>query len=432
MSIQFGLPLSIREKELAELQPVDPPRTKDVRFQGRNATFRVSRVRIELPKYRLENGRTSAAQRDYIAKQRLESIFFDPSRSENDDVQSAQHEILKQMADNSDPDKNLFKFFTAHEQDDPLILDATGFVVNGNRRLCAMRELLAQNATTFKRFSHIDIILLPKCAPKDIDSLEAVLQVEPDIRQDYSWINFVYSVRQKLNTGQYDENQLCDIYRILPKELKALLNRLVQAEDYLDSRNKAGQYLELDKAQFAFEQLQKSRQKLESRAKQDFYTEVAYHIIENAAGDRAYASIPDALEVVEDIKSILEADLLKEEFKAERKALTAKPNDDLFGTASEEDIDYTAAFKALRKTEDKKAVRVIIQNAIEAKRERDKLAKRSNSALIRIRDANTALLDARAALPLQTAKEGISEQLDAIEQSVKAIRTWLVTGKPNG
>ena len=78
------------------------------------------------------------------------------------------------------------------------------------------------------------------------------------------------------------------------------------------------------------------------------------------------------------------------------------------------------------------AVRAVIQNAIEAKRERDKLVKRRNSALIRIRDANTALLDARAALPMQVFKEGISEQLDSIEQSVKAIRTWLANGKPNG
>jgi len=432
MSIQFGLPLTIREKELAELQPVDPLRTKDVRFQGKLTVFRVSRVRIELPKYRLENGRTSAAQRDYIARQRLDPNFFDPSRSENEDVQVAQHEILKKMADNSDPEKNLFKFFTTHEQDEPLILDATGFVVNGNRRLCAMRELLAQDGKAFKRFSHIDIILLKKCAAKDIDSVEAILQVEQDIKQDYSWINFAYSLRQKLNTSQYSEGQLCEIYQITPKELKSLLIRLEQAEDYLDSRGKTGQYLELDKAQLAFEQLQKARPKLKSRAEKDFYTEVAYHIIETAAGDRAYASIPESVEVIEDIRKDLAGDLLREECLAEHKALASSPSDTLFGTAPDGEIEYTAAFKALRKTEDKVAVRAVIQNAIEAKRERDKLVKRRNSALIRIRDANTALLDARAALPMQVFKEGISEQLDSIEQSVKAIRTWLANGKPNG
>jgi hypothetical protein len=431
MSTQLGLPLTVREKELGELQFIEPPRTKDIRFQSKLTVFRVGRIRIELPKYRLENGRTSAAQRDYIAKQKLDADFFNPSRSENDDVQIAQHEILKRMADNADADRNLFKFFVTHEQDDPLILDSNGFVVNGNRRLCAMRELLSQDASKYKKFSHIDVILLPTCAPKDVDELEAVLQVEKDIKEDYSWINFAYSVRQKLNTNQYTEEQLCEIYNITPKEFKSLLNRLDQAEDYLVSRNKSGQYLELDKAQLAFEQLQKSRPKLESRAKKDFYTEVAYQIIETASGDRAYASIPDALEVIEDIRKELETDLLKEEIKAERESLAAARTDELFG-ANTVDSDYTAAFKALRKAEDKPAVRAIIQNAIESKRERDKVAKRSNSALIRIRDANTALVDATAALPMQASKEGISEQLDSIEKSIKFIRTWLTTGKING
>src|SRR5687768_1218078 len=84
MSIQLGLPLAVREKELADLKPIQPFRTRDERFQGKLTTSNVCRVRVELPKYRLENGRTSAAQRDYIAKQRLDANFFDPSRSEND------------------------------------------------------------------------------------------------------------------------------------------------------------------------------------------------------------------------------------------------------------------------------------------------------------------------------------------------------------
>src|SRR5664280_1842507 len=101
--MQLGLPLATREKELAELKKESTDRRYDIHFQGKLQTFPVYSVRLELPKYRLENGRTQAAQRDYIAHHKLAESFFDPSRSENDEVQKAQHAILALMAHSTDP-----------------------------------------------------------------------------------------------------------------------------------------------------------------------------------------------------------------------------------------------------------------------------------------------------------------------------------------
>ncbi len=171
MSIQLGLPLAVREKELADLKATPSDRKYDVRFQGKLRPFDVYSVRVELPKYRLENGRTRAAQQDHIAKNKLGKDFFDRSRSENEEVQAAQHEILKRMAAHSDPERNLFKFFEKRDQEQPLILDYAGFVVNGNRRLCTYREIHSSPGVT--RFSHVDLIILPKCSPKDIDELRS-------------------------------------------------------------------------------------------------------------------------------------------------------------------------------------------------------------------------------------------------------------------
>ena len=109
--MKLGLPLATREKELADLHLADSKRTYDVRFQGKLRTFSIHTVRIELPKYRLENGRTSASQQDHIAKNNLPANFFAAARSENDVVQVAQHAILKEMAANADSEINLFKFF---------------------------------------------------------------------------------------------------------------------------------------------------------------------------------------------------------------------------------------------------------------------------------------------------------------------------------
>jgi hypothetical protein len=176
-----GQPLAVREKELAELAKTKAERTYPVRFQHKQQHLAWHRVRIELPKYRIANGRTRAAQQDYIATNSLPAKFFDLSKTEDDQVQKAQHAVLLEMIRNSNPDKDLLKFFKKNEQDEPLILDRKGFVVNGNRRLCALRELLAADPKAFQRYVHVDVVVLPACSPKDIDELEAQLQVQEDI-----------------------------------------------------------------------------------------------------------------------------------------------------------------------------------------------------------------------------------------------------------
>jgi len=423
--MKLGLPLATREKELADLILTESTRTFDVRFQGKLRTFPVYCVRLELPKYRLENGRTSAAQKDHIAKNKLLENFFDPSRSESDEVQKVQHEILKEMAQHTDPDKNLFKFFAGRDQEQPLILDCAGFVVNGNRRICTYREI---NENDKSRFSHVDVIVLPKCDAKDIDELEAHLQVERDIKQDYSWISLALTLRFKLDCKQYDEEQLCKTYDLTKKEIQTMIAELTLAEEYLASRNKVGRYLELEKTQLAFDQLQKNRVKLtDSPAKQQLFSEIAFRLIDSPEGDRVYASIPDAREVLSEIRDALENEVLSKEIDVERKEIEKSKTSELFGLSAidKEEISYLATFKALRGTDEQEAVQLIIQNAIEAKKERDRASRRGNSALEAVRKAHTSIAEAVTLLPAQTTKDGIAEQLDAIEKSIEKVRAWL-------
>lgn len=424
--MKLGLPLAAREKELADLKPADSNRTFDLRFQGKLRTFPIHCMRIELPKYRLENGRTSAAQQDHIAKLKLSKNFFDPARSENDEVQKAQHAILKGMADHTDAEKNLFKFFKSRDQEQPLILDCTGFVINGNRRLCTYRELHKSDPS---RFTHIDVVVLPKCDAKDIDELEAHLQVEQDIKQDYSWISLGLTLRHKLDSKQYSEDQLCKTYDLSKKEIQAMITQLTLAEEYLVSRNKVGRYLELEKAQFAFDQLQKNRAKLvASPSKQQLFSEIAFRLIDSSQGDRVYASIPDAREAIDEIQSSLEKELLATEVAAQRKQIEKKAKTtDLFGSQALDPSETAclATFKALQTANNHAAIHAIIQNAIEAKRERDRALRRGNSALDAVRKANTSIAEAVTLLSVQTTKAGMGEQLDAIEKSIKKIRQWL-------
>ena len=428
MSLQLGLPLAVREKELADLKASPSDRKYDVRFQGKLRPFDVYSVRVELPKYRLENGRTRAAQQDHMAKQKLAKDFFDRSRSENEEVQAAQHEILKKMADHSDRDRNLFKFFEKRDQEQPLILDDAGFVVNGNRRLCTYREIHSNPGVT--RFSHVDVIILPKCSPKDIDELEAHLQVERDIKEEYSWISLALTLRQKLDSKQYSDDELSSIYELSKKEIQTKIAQLLLAEEYLASRKKERRYLDLEKSEFAFDQLLKNRAKLcSSLGQQQLLSEVAFRLIDSPEGDRLYASITDAREALPNIREALQRELPILQHNAD----AGTPDSDLFGTKPVDTAEagYADTLRALRVAEDDGAVYQIIQNEIEAKRERDRAARRGNSAMDAIRKANTAMTDAVSLLSAQVTPVGIAEQLDGIELSVKKVRDWLAKTNAN-
>ncbi len=429
MTLPLGLSLSVREKELADLKGTTAERKYDLRFQGKLRAFDVYPVRLELPKYRLENGRTRAAQQDYIAKHKLSRDFFDPSRSENEEVQAAQHEILKNMAAHADPERNLFKFFEKRDQEQPLILDHTGFVVNGNRRLCTFREIHAKPGEL--RFSHIDVIILPKCDPKDIDELEAHLQVEPDIKQEYSWVSLALILREKLHSKQYTEDQVSAIYELSKKEIQTKIAQLTLAEDYLASRKKEGRYLELEKTEFAFDQLLKNRAKLgNAPGKQQLLSEIAFRLIDSPEGGRVYASITDAREALPKIREALERELVKKG-AALRNGDSADADDELFGAKPLDPTEaaYVEAFQALRVAENDDTVYAIIQNEIEAKKERERAARRGNSAMDAIRKANTAITEAVSLLSAQASTQGIAEQLESIERSIAKVREWL--GKSN-
>lgn len=425
----LGLPLPTREKEIAELLAQPSARSHELKFQNKLQPFRIYRVRLELPKYRLENGRTSAAQQDWLSKNKKTEDFFDASRSENDEVQAVQHEILVGMAKSSDADKDLFKVFAKRNQELPLILDQKGFVINGNRRLATWREIHEADPA---RFTHVDVIILPPCDTRDIDELEVHLQVERDIKQEYSWISLAYAIRHKIDTQKYSEDQVAEIFQMAPKEVRQRLDKLAMAEEYLASRNKPGQYLELEKTEFAFNELQKARKRVAAdEGRQKLASEVAYRLIDKREGDRVYRTIPEAIDILDTIKKKLLGELLAEDAKAKKTQLQQRVDTELFPNLEATDLEDLALAEALKDSKEDEKIEAIINDAIEAEREREREASRGNSALEAIRAANTKLLNAVNALATQASTDGIAPQLDEITNSVTKIRKWL-SEKNNG
>src|SRR5436309_317513 len=112
--MQLGYPYPKRISHLNQLYSAPSKRTFDLRFQGHLQTFNIHKVPIDLPKYRLNNGRTLAAQAQYLAKHpELHRDFFTRDL-ELDDTQVVQHEILGKMIDK----EKLLDYFRTHEQEE--------------------------------------------------------------------------------------------------------------------------------------------------------------------------------------------------------------------------------------------------------------------------------------------------------------------------
>jgi hypothetical protein len=83
-------------------------------------------------------------------------------------------------------------------QTEPLLMDAEGVVVNGNRRLAAMRWLLAVDAQRYSRFEQpMAAVLPPEVERADLEFIEAALQMAPETKLAYSWLDRRLKLREQ-------------------------------------------------------------------------------------------------------------------------------------------------------------------------------------------------------------------------------------------
>ena len=130
------------------------------------------RLDTNLPIYQMSNFRTCTAQLKYIQDHKTSEDFFNAGQ-ENDSAQNAQHNILVDFAEKGRASSivPIMIQLQDEKQREPLLITCRGVIVNGNRRLAAMRELLAREPGKFRHFSHVDCAVLPSNASPD-DLLE--------------------------------------------------------------------------------------------------------------------------------------------------------------------------------------------------------------------------------------------------------------------
>lgn len=228
-----------------------------VLFRGKNTNRPIIRVPINIPLYRMSNGRTQVEQMQYIEDKKLPIDFFSKGQ-ENLSAQKAQHRILLNLS--KDSKAPIYEELErVADQRKELIITEPGVVLDGNRRLAAMRDLFYKDAKTYNSFGYVDAIVLPEEAnEKDLELLEAELQMAPEYKLDYGWIERRLKIRHHNNDLKIPRKVIKETYRFLREDdINKEIQQLELAEEFLEFYlRKPRAYREVAKNEQLFKDLQ--------------------------------------------------------------------------------------------------------------------------------------------------------------------------------
>lgn len=412
--MKLGEPLAKRRETLAALGAQERLGYENVEYKGQRAPLAVYSIRIDVPRYRLRNGRTIAAQRDLLArKPALSANLFDDL--ESDLAQSHQHAILHEMAEGTPLAKEMEK----GRQTEALILNADGIVINGNRRLALMREFLDKKGATYSAFQYIRVAILESTDERDIYEYEVKEQIKPEVKARYDWIQTAMMIKRGMDEFGMTDDQLAKTHDLPKKELQRHLDLLQAADEYLEDRGHPSEYHLVENEMHAFEKISKGRQALGQEDKKQAFTEISYALMEEAPKGigRLYDAIPRVQENLDDIIARVEEEVDLPEVAAG----PADADADLLGAATAGSMAHRLAL-ALQDPARKQEVVAVVVDAIQAAQSQATSTHRQAETVRKIRAANTALSEARMAFGPGSKRDGIEEQLRSIEANVKAIR----------
>ena len=379
------------------------------------------------PVYRMENCRAFSAQQTQIAREGLDKNFFAKGQ-ELTTAQQAQHKILVKLAKQGTVSVTpIFSVLQQDGQREAILITSTGVVVNGNRRLSAMRELIrGEDGSVDERFTNVRCAVLPPDATRDeIDDIEADLQARPQTKLDYDWIGDARLIRRQVGKGR-STKQVASRLRRSKSEIENILQALDEADLYLSEwLEKPGEFDLVQEGQQIFGDIPKSIAKKDTNL-QNASRAIAWSIYENRDKitgrvyrlNSAFGTLaPKVLEILED-----QLDLMDEDDDA--------IDDDDFAfdiDADDSTKDYALIIEALRDDTAKDETINTLIDACETAIELDKDKKSEKAALNALSQVNAKLtgIDVSTAdtkyLPAMLKQiETIRSHLDKIKAAISA------------
>ncbi|HWO20726.1 MAG TPA: hypothetical protein VNO30_18290 [Kofleriaceae bacterium] len=202
--------------------------TFDVPFKTKRIPLNKIRVEADLPLFRIQSGRTHRAQCRYLEEHNVSKDFF--SDPDDPKVQKAQYEILLTMIGEKELDVDL----NTREQLNPIVLTSDGTVVDGNRRLAALRQM---------KESYVEAVVLPEGATSnEIYETELEFQMQKDTKAEYDWINEALHLEYGISELKETDEKIAKKMRLGVAEVRKQLEKLSLVKQYLAWANVPAQY----------------------------------------------------------------------------------------------------------------------------------------------------------------------------------------------
>ena len=388
--------------------------------------LRIIDLDITSPVYRMENYRTQTKQRSYIQQQDLEADFFS-SGQENITAQRQQHVILVEFSKRGSGETIKPIHATLEEdarQTEPLLITQEGVVVNGNRRLAAMRDLFFTDPSRFADFQLVQAMVLPAgIDANDIRRIEVRLQMRPETRLPYDWVDEALAVRDLVDRG-ITPSEIQSLMRLeRESDVRTRTSRLSEAEIYLEEFLSApGDYDAVKDQEQQFKELETAIRRKSDGKEKDLARHMCHVVTKNSRelGTRAYdlkiAYGEKTYEVATRVASRLGISLASEDN-------IDSAEDDLFSddTSSTEHKDFSSLADALseidKSEEHAEVIRDVCEEVREEEREQD-VGRKAVKAIGRIgRSLNAVSLDRAAPETfgeILAGLEGIKDRADAL------------------
>lgn len=417
MAIEYGAAQPARVqcfKELSE-RPNSSVATHQLTFGGSLRTLPIWKVPLALPKYRLLNGRTASAQREWLAGNPNAGSDFFARDPESLEAQKVQHHLLEKYIN----EEGLLKYFkdAEHEQEGVLILDSNGFVINGNRRLCSWRILYDGEAAKYAHLATVSVVVLPPADPREIDKLEGRLQVAPEMRAEYEWHSLANMMKDRRSLHGLSVDQLADFYNMSASEVKRLIDKVDYGAAYLQARGVPHQWSKLTKKEFAFDKLVDLRTRVGNGGAKKLFETAAYALIDDPAGGRLYEAIPAMQKYMDKVR-----DQLLVEFPISAEEIISDPRDPL-GDDPAEAKNYVLASKVNADAASRERLVNIVREVIDTQKAFERDAGAANFVLKRLQQAAAGVQSAIAGYkPDQANLEGVDAAMATIEEALSKLR----------
>jgi len=400
-------------------------------FRNKRHDLPVIQLPIDLPVYRMQNFRTFSDQAEYIAKEAVASDYFQAGQ-EVESVQQVQHEMLAKLAERGVADSvaPIVDVLKRDKQREPLLITSNGVVVNGNRRLAAMRELYASPARDFLDFAYIDCAVLPADASmSDVLDIEASLQAKQETKLDYDWVGDAQLMKAMVQS----HGGTADVSRRLnrsEREIRNTIQALAEADIYLTEWvNSPGKYsLVREEGRQLFKDLPKQLEDKEQGLQQASRV-IAWTLFENR--DRLSERIYNYNNAIGKLASDV-MDRVVEKLDIAVGVPKVDEGDDFdvdFGN-DDEATDYSPVIEQLRDPATKSDVVDALIEAAQTAMEVEKGQKSGQAALKAIGQAHSKLIAVDVTRAAADTRPAMLKQLQGIEQLALALIEKLKAYKP--